>query len=126
MEQQEQLDQEPVRRSDLLIQDLIDLLGTDEVYFQPSADAGIDTDGGPYIFMGIQYPCFIIARQNAYQPRANDRSYLFRPGYQVTYINWDEPDPEMLQRVMERFPHCHYDRHYVSENLHHDVFTIYY
>lgn len=113
------------RRSDLLIQDLRDLLGTNEVYFQTSDNAGID-DGVPYIFTGLQHPCFIMERTTAYQPRANNRNYLFRPGYQVTYINRDEPDPEMLEEVMKRFPHCNYQKHFVRDNLHHDVFMIYY
>lgn len=114
------------RRSDLLIEELMDLLGTDKVYFQPSADAGTDEWGESYIFTGIDYPCFIIERTTAYQPRADDRNYIFRPGYDVTYINRDEPDPEMLERVMQRFPHCSYQRHFVSNNLHHDRFVIYY
>ena len=63
------------RRSDLLIQELRDLLGTDEVYFQPSYDAGTDDGTGEsYIFTGIQYPCFIMERTTAYQPRANNRN----------------------------------------------------
>lgn len=114
------------RRSDLLIRDLCDLLGTDEVYFQPSDEAGTSEFGESYIFMGIQYPCFIMKRTTAYQPRANDKNYFFRPGYEITYINRDEPDPEMMERVMQRFQHCRYDRHFVADNLHHDVFTIYY
>ena len=113
------------RRSDLLIQELRDLLGTDEVYFQQSQSAGIDAET-PYIFTGIDYPCFIMERTTAYQPAANDRNYLFRPGYQVTYINRDEPDPEMLEMVMRHFGHCHYQRHFVKDNLHHDVFMIYF
>lgn len=113
------------RRSDLLIQELKDLLGTDEVYFQPSAVAGDGMDQA-YIFTGLQYPCFIIERTTAYQPNANDRKYLFRPGYRVTYINRDEPDPEMLEIVVRHFSCCSYDQHFVSDNLHHDVFTIYY
>jgi len=113
------------RRSDLLLQELRDLLGTDEVYFQTSSDAGID-DGEPYIFTGINYPCFIVKRTNAYQPKANDKTYLFRPAYEVTYINRDEPDPEMLYAVGKRFSLCNYQRHFISDNLHHDVWTIYY
>ena len=114
------------RRSDLLIEELTDLLGTNKVYFQPSADAGTGEMGESYIFTGIEYPCFIMERTTAYQPRANDRNYFFRPGYQVTYINRDEPDPEMLERVMQRFGHCQYQRHFSRDNLHHDVFMIYY
>ena len=113
------------RRSDLLIQELKDLLGTDEVYFQPSYNAG--NDGSiPYILTGIEYPCFIMERTTAYQPKANNKNYLFRPGYQVTYINRDEPDPEMIEAVMQHFQLCTYQRHFVSDNLHHDVFMIYY
>ena len=112
------------RRSDLLIQELKDLLGTDEVYFQAGPDVGSDENS--YIFTGIEYPCFIMERTTAYQPHANDRNYLFRPGYQVTYINRDEPDPEMLEEVVRHFPCCKYDRHFIADNLHHDVFMIYY
>ena len=114
------------RRSDALIRDLMRLLGTDKVYFQPSADAGSDDYGENFIFTGMEYPCFTIERTNAYQPKADDRNYLFRPAYRVTYINDDEPDPWMLERVMRTFAHCTYNRHFVSDNLHHDAFTIYY
>ena len=113
------------RRSDLLIQELRDLLGTDEVYFQPSADAGIDGENA-YIFTGITYPCFIIERSNVFQPKADNRTYLFRPSYKITYINQDEPDPEMLYAFKEAFPTASYDRHFVSDNLHHDVWNLYY
>lgn len=114
------------RRSDLLIQELKDLLGTDEVYFQTSDDAGITDDGDRYIFTGIEYPCFIMKRTSAYQPKANDKTYLFRPAYEVTYINRDEPDPEMLYEVGRHFSLCNYQRHFVQDNLHHDVWVIYY
>ena len=113
------------RRSDLLIQELKDLLGTDEVYFQPSYDSG-NGEGGPYIFTGIDYPCFIMERTTAYQPSANNKNYIFRPCYKVTYVNRDEPDPEMLEKVMQKFECVSYDRHFVFDNLHHDVFMIYY
>lgn len=112
------------RRSDQLMAELRDLLGTDEVYFQPAPSF---SEGGEQVVLtGIEYPCFIIKRTTAYQPRADDKTYLFRPGYEVTYINRDEPDPEMLTAVMEHFTRCRYDRHFVSDNLHHDLFTIYY
>ncbi len=90
------------------------LLNTRNVYFQP----------GPNV--QLKYPCFVYNRKSAFQPKANNKTYLFRPAYEVTYINRDEPDPDILQKVMEAFVHCHYDRHYVADNLHHDLFTIYY
>lgn len=94
--------------------ELEDLLGTGNVYFQPGAS------------VRLKYPCFVFNRTTAYQPKANDKTYLFRPGYEVTYINRDEPDPDMLERVMFHFGNCHYNSHLVVDNLHHDVFTIYY
>ena len=94
--------------------ELEDLLGTENVYFQP----------GPSVRM--KYPCFVFNRTTAFQPKADDKTYLFRPGYEVTYINRDEPDPEILERVAMRFYNCRYNRHYVADNLHHDSFTIYY
>jgi hypothetical protein len=112
-------------RSDLLMQELRDLLNTNNVYFQPSSGAGLGGDEA-YIFTGIDYPCFIVKRTSAYQPKANDKTYLFRPAYEVTYINRDEPDPEMLYEVEQRFSLCNYQRHFVADNLHHDVWVIYY
>ena len=112
------------RRSDLLIQELKDLLGTDEVYFQPNTDVG--SDDNAEIFTGMQFPCFVMRRSAIYAPRANDAIYQFRPSYQVTYIVQDEPDPDMLERLMRKFPHCQHQRYFVSDNLHHDVFMIYY
>ena len=112
------------RRSDLLIQELSDLLGTDEVYFQPDYNAEGDEEA--VIFTGMNFPCFVVKRTTAFQPKANDRTYLFRPGYEITYINRDEPDPEMLEKVAFHFPNCTYTRHFVSDGLHHDVFMIYY
>lgn len=101
-------------RSTELQLELESLLGTGNVYFQPGAS------------VRLKYPCFVFNRTTAYQPKANDKTYLFRPGYEVTYINRDEPDPDILERVMQHFYNCHYDQHFVVDNLHHDVFTIYY
>ena len=103
------------KRSDELIQDFMDLLGLPEnqVLFQPSSN------------VHLVYPCVIIERETSYQPHANDKSYLFRPGYKCMYINRREPEPEEIQMIIERFPMCAYRNHYVADNLHHDVFLIY-
>lgn len=101
-------------RSLKLQDELENLLGTTNVYFQPGPDVLLD------------YPCFVYNRVSAFQPKANDYTYLFRPAYEVTYINRDEPDPDILPMIAEHFHNCRYDRHFVTENLHHDVFTIYY
>ena len=70
------------------------LLNTENVYFQPGPD------------VELTYPCIVYHRTTAYQPKANDKTYLFRPGYEITYINRDEPDPEILERISRHFYNC--------------------
>lgn len=42
------------------------------------------------------------------------------------YINRDEPDPEILPMLGRAIPHVSYVNHYVVDNLHHDVYNIYF
>ncbi len=102
------------QRSMELQLELEDLLNTSNVYFQPGPD------------VRLKYPCIIYNRIAAFQPKANNKTYLFRPAYEVTYINRDEPDPEILEQIARHFYCCEYNRHFISDNLHHDVFTIFY
>ncbi len=102
------------RRSDDFISELAALVNTGKVYFQPPANVLMD------------FPCFVIHRSDAYQPHADDRNYVYRPGYKVTYVNRDEPDPDTVENVIKAFPNCRYTGHSVVDNLHHDYFTIYY
>ena len=48
-----------------------------------------------------------------------------RPGsYEIIVIDYD-PDNEYVSKILA-LPYCEHDRHYASDNLHHDVFTLYY
>ena len=49
---------------------------------------------------------------------------LTKAGYSVTVIEKD-PDSSIPDRVA-MLPKCLFDRHYVTENLHHDSFVIYF
>ena len=42
----------------------------------------------------------------------------------VTVIDSD-PDSKIVNRV-SMLPYCYFDRHYVQDNLNHDVFEIYF
>ena len=48
----------------------------------------------------------------------------FRIRYMVTVIDSD-PDSKIVNRV-SMLPYCYFDRHYVQDNLNHDVFEIYF
>lgn len=101
------------RRSDEFIADL-ESTNTGKVYFQPPAN------------VHLEYPCWVIERIDAFQPKANNKTYLFRPSYRCLYMNQDEPDPEILAMIPRRYSNCHYQNHYVVDNIHHDAFVIYY
>lgn len=88
-----------------------EILGSRNVYFQPPAT------------VSIKYPAIIYSRRNIENVFAGDTIYIQRPSYDVVLID-KSPDSPYVQKLMQ-LPYCRYDRHYVSDNLHHDTFTIY-
>ena len=91
---------------------LVDILGSDNVYFQPPST------------LLMKYPCIIYTRAQLNTNHAGDKLYRHIPGYSVTYI---DPNPESsIPLKIAKLPHSAFDRHYTSENLNHDVFTVYY
>ena len=55
---------------------------------------------------------------------ANNAAYMRSYRYEVTVIDGD-PDCEYIEAVLS-LPMCTFDRHFVSDNLHHNTFTLYY
>lgn len=88
------------------------LLGSRNVYYQPPAS----------IFM--KYPAIVYSRYDIENTFANNGVYLQATAYQVTVID-EDPDSEIVKKV-SRLPMCNFDRHFVSDNLNHDVFTLYF
>lgn len=91
---------------------LVDLLGSENVYFQP-----------PESFK-MEYPCFRYTRSLGEQTYADNKTYRFTPQYEVTLISRD-PAPGIIKDVVESFEMVRYNRHFVIDNLYHDVFIIY-
>lgn len=87
------------------------LLGSKEVYFQPPAS------------VRMTYPAIVYNRSNIKNTNANNGIYKQDIAYQVIVIDRN-PDSDIVYSV-SRLPSCRYDRHYVADNLNHDVFTIY-
>lgn len=71
----------------------------------------------------LKYPCIIYERVGYSSRRADDLDYLTHKRYTVTLI-YKDPDSELPDKV-EAFPMCFHDRHFTRDNLHHDIFTIY-
>lgn len=71
----------------------------------------------------MRYPCIVYERDRIETDHAGNRPYLHNRRYSVTVI---DPDPESpIPGRIADFQECSYDRHFVADNLHHDVFTLF-
>lgn len=98
-------------RADLQ-QILEDLLGSENVYFQPPAS------------LIMQYPCIVYSRNNADVDFAGNRPYRDCLRYQITVIDRD-PDSIVPKKVAQ-LPMTLMQRAFVANNLNHDVFYTYF
>ena len=89
-----------------------EILGSRNAYFQPPES------------VKMSYPAIRYSRKDIKNRFANDQVYMQKDCYEVIVIDKD-PDGELVKKV-SMFPMCSFDRHYVSDNLHHYVFTLYY
>lgn len=91
---------------------LCDILGSRNVYFQPPEN------------IKMNYPAIIYSREGIDSTHADDMKYLHNHRYQIMVVGTD-PDTDLIDKMLE-IQRCRYDRHYIADNLHHDVFTLYY
>lgn len=91
---------------------LVNILGSNNVYFQPPET------------IKISYPCIIYERNNIDQRYADNRAYINRVRYSITLIT-KTPESDLVEKILE-LPLCSYDRYYAADSLSHDVFTLYY
>lgn len=97
----------------LELQGLLEMiLGSRSVYYQPPAS------------LNMKYPAIVYSRDDIENIHANNRVYNQTVAYQVTVID-KNPDSEYVKKV-SMLPLCSFDRHYVADNLNHDVFTLYF
>ena len=71
----------------------------------------------------MKYPAIRYVRKKIDKRYANNAVYKFMNCYEVTVIDFD-PDSEIVKKVL-MLPYCEHDRSYKSNNLNHDVFTLY-
>lgn len=92
--------------------ELVALLGSRYVYFQPPES------------IKMNYPCIVYERHDIDNTFADNDNYLQSYQYRLTVIDKD-PDSEIVQKVA-KFRNSKFIRHFVSDNLNHDIFDIYY
>ena len=90
---------------------LQDILGSKNVYYDPPES------------LKISYPAIIYSKSGLTNKKADDTNYRTNTTYEITVID-KRPDNPVIKKLLE-LPYCSYDRHFVSDNLHHDTLTIY-
>jgi hypothetical protein len=92
---------------------LVEILGSTNVYFQPPSSHK------------MVYPCIVYRRSNEYVIFASNTQYNQQmKRYTVAVIDKD-PDSDIPDKV-GKLPYCTFDRHYTTDNLNHDVYSLYF
>lgn len=99
--------------SRLELQKLLEkLLGSRNVYYQP-----------PESIM-MAYPAIRYTKTKIDSKYANDKKYSKMRCYEIIVID-PNPDNKVIDDILE-LPYSRHDRHYKSDNLNHDVITLYF
>lgn len=93
---------------------LKEILGSDDVYFQPPSN------------VQMSYPAIVYMRQDVDMRHANNKPYKNMTLYQVTYIDRNPDGETDVCKKLEELPHCSYDRFFAADDLNHDVYNLYF
>lgn len=96
-----------------LHEELVELLGSRNVYYQPPESKK------------IEYDCIVYRRRDVWIRHADDYKYLYTNCYELTVI-YRDPDLELTDEILKHFKYCNFERSFDSDNLHHDILTLYY
>lgn len=88
------------------------ILGSENVYFQPPPS------------VQMSYPAIKYSRTEIENKHANNIVYNQHTAYQVIVID-SNPDSPIVKKI-SMLPLCKHKSNYKSDNLNHDVFTLYY
>lgn len=91
---------------------LVRLFKSDHVYYQPPES------------LKMEYPAIRYSKSRIESRYANDAKYSNFTRYDVIVID-RKPDNEVIQKILE-LPYSSFDRHYVSDNLNHDLIILYF
>lgn len=81
------------------------------VYFQPPSK--------------MSYPCILYTLEGKPAVHADNKRYISMNQYNLKYITRN-PDDTVVDTILESFENISFDRPYKSDNLYHNVYTLYY
>lgn len=90
---------------------LKDLLGSDNVYYQPPSTKK------------MEYPAIRYSKKDITGEHADNIWYLQKDCYEVIVI-CRTPDHPVIKELLN-LPYCSWDRWYPADNMNHDVLTLY-
>ena len=82
------------------------------VYFQPPEN------------LTMEYPAIRYSINDIDSKYANNKMYVGMKCYDIVVIDKDEDNP-VIEKLLE-LPYASFNRHYVSDNLNHDIIKLYY
>lgn len=91
---------------------LEELLGNRHVYYQPPEN------------LKMEYPAIRYSKSIIGSRHADNMKYSNLTRYEIIVID-KRPDNEVIDKILS-LNYASYDRHYASNNLNHDVITLYY
>lgn len=95
-----------------LHQKLTDILENNNVYYQPPQS------------IRMSFPCIVYSREKLGLTFADDNGYNHNSKYKIIVI-YTDPDSRLVHDILLDLPMCSHESHYVSDNLYHDVFSLY-
>ena len=73
------------------------------------------------------FPCFRFVENNTYAMRADNKAYLKKTRWVITYISTDEECVEKIRdEMLEHFMMCEHETVFKADNLIHLVFNLYF
>lgn len=91
---------------------LQNIIGKGRIYFQPPST------------VRMTYPCIVYERSRIDSDHADNNIYKTDNQYTVTVI-YTDPESDLPFKVAN-IPTARHSTHFITDNLYHDVFTIYF
>lgn len=91
---------------------LEELLGSKNVYYQPPES------------VKMSYPAIRYSKSGIDKKSADSSTYITTKCYKIVVID-PKPDNPVIDKLLE-LPMCSFNTNYKSDNLNHDVLTLYY
>lgn len=93
--------------------ELCEVLGSENVYFQPPES------------LKMKYDAIVYKLNDISNDYANNNTYYYHKRYEVMLIT-KIADNETVDDIIKHFHYCVYNRMFISDNLYHHIFYIYY